>query len=115
MTKLYNPRKQIGYFVGCESKAIYLIYSLQKHKVYRISVTRVEDSEGLDNPHNAPCLKDRVPTSVVKILEQLDISGDGSEDLQVDKDEDQLDRLELSTKMVAIVNNSEDEDIVSPL
>jgi hypothetical protein len=62
MTKLHNPRGWLGYFVGCESEAIYHIYSPQKHKVYRIGVARIEDGEGLSDSHDAPCLEDRVPT-----------------------------------------------------
>ncbi|KGO69328.1 Integrase, catalytic core [Penicillium italicum] len=62
MTKLHNPRGWLGYFVGCESEAIYHIYSPEKHKVYRIGVARIEDGEGLHDPHDAPCLEDRIPT-----------------------------------------------------
>lgn len=68
MTKLHNPRGWLGYFVGCESEAIYHIYSPERHKVYRIGVARIEDGEGLSDPHNAPCLEDRVPTLDVEAL-----------------------------------------------
>ena len=71
MTKLHSPRGWLGYFVGCESKAMYHIYSPEKHKVYRIGTARVEDGEGLDDPHDAPCLEDRVPTRDVEISDQL--------------------------------------------
>lgn len=35
MTKLHSPRGWLGYFVGCESEAMYHIYSPEKHKIYR--------------------------------------------------------------------------------
>jgi hypothetical protein len=60
MTKLHSPRGWLGYFVGCESEAMYRIYSPEKHKVYRIGVARVEDGEGLSDVHDAPCLEDRI-------------------------------------------------------
>lgn len=61
-TKLHSPRGWLGYFVGCESEAMYRIYSPDKHKVYRIGVAQVDDGEGLDDPQNGPSLQDRVPT-----------------------------------------------------
>jgi hypothetical protein len=67
MTKLHNPRGWLGYFVGCESEAIYHIYSSKKHKVYQIGVARIEDGEGLSDPHDAPCLEDRIPTPDVEV------------------------------------------------
>jgi hypothetical protein len=70
MTKLHNPRGWLGYFVGCESESIYRIYSPEKHKVYRIGVARVEDGEGLNDPHDEPCLEDRVPTARIEVLDQ---------------------------------------------
>jgi hypothetical protein len=45
MTKLHSPCGWLGYFVGCESEAMYHIYSPEKHKVYRIGVARVEDGK----------------------------------------------------------------------
>lgn len=71
MTKLHSPRGWLGYFVGCESEALYRIYSPEKHKVYRIGVARVEDGEGLDDPHDAPCLEDRVPPPDVEVPDHL--------------------------------------------
>jgi hypothetical protein len=71
MTKLHNPRGWLGYFVGCESEAMYHIYSPEKHKVYRVGVARVEDGEGLDDPHDEPCLEDRVPTPDVEVPNRL--------------------------------------------
>lgn len=76
MTKLRNPRGWLGYFVRCESEAMYHIYSPEKHKVYRIDTARVEDGEGLDDPHDAPCLEDRVPTADVVISDQIDLDID---------------------------------------
>ncbi|KAE8442989.1 hypothetical protein EG329_002452 [Mollisiaceae sp. DMI_Dod_QoI] len=32
---LHSPRGWLGYFVGCESEAMYHIYSPEKHKIYR--------------------------------------------------------------------------------
>jgi hypothetical protein len=66
MTKLHSPRGWLGYFVGYKSEAMYHIYSPKKHKVYQIGVARVEDREGLDDHHDAPCLEDRVPTPDVE-------------------------------------------------
>jgi hypothetical protein len=76
MTKLHSPRGWLGYFVGCESEAMYHIYSPKKHKVYRISAARVEDGEGLDDPHDAPCLEDRVPTLDVEVLNHPSSGGE---------------------------------------
>ncbi|KFZ24291.1 hypothetical protein V502_01231 [Pseudogymnoascus sp. VKM F-4520 (FW-2644)] len=76
MTKLHSPRGWLGYFVGCESEAMYHIYSPEKHKVYRIGTARVEDGEGLDDPHDAPCLEDRVSTTDVVISDQIDLETD---------------------------------------
>lgn len=70
--KLYSPRGWLGYFVSCESEAIYHIYSLEKYRVYRIGITRVEDSEGLDDPYNEPYLEDRIPTPNVEVLSNID-------------------------------------------
>ncbi|OQE72615.1 hypothetical protein PENNAL_c0095G08558 [Penicillium nalgiovense] len=78
MTKLHNPGGWLGYFVGCESEAIYHIYSPEKHKVYQIGVARIEDGEGLRDPHDAPCLEDRIPTPDVAVTDN-NPSEDGSE------------------------------------
>ena len=78
MTKLHNPRGWLGYFVGCESEAIYYIYSPEKHKVYRIGVIRIEDGEGLRDPHDAPCLEDRIPTADVTVTDNNHLE-DGAE------------------------------------
>ncbi|KZZ88210.1 Ribonuclease H-like protein [Beauveria brongniartii RCEF 3172] len=72
MTKLHSPRGWLGYFVGCESEAMYRIYSPEQHKVYRIGVARVEDGEGLDDRHDAPCLEDRIHTKEVEIRAELE-------------------------------------------
>lgn len=114
MTKLHNPRGWMGYFVGCESEAMYLVYSPQKHKVYRIGVARVEDGEGLDDPHDAPCLEDRVPTPTVEIPEQAEASGNESDDLQGDEDADELDGPDQSPGVAAMANDGGDEDAISP-
>ena len=70
MTKLHSPRGWLGYFVGCESEAIYKIYSPDKHRVYRIGVARIEDGEGLEDLHDEPCLEDRVPRVQAEVPEQ---------------------------------------------
>jgi len=61
----------LGYFVGCESEAMYHIYSLEKHKVYRIGVARVEDGERLDDLHAAPCLEDIISTENIEVPDEL--------------------------------------------
>ena len=88
MTKLHSPRGWLGYFVGCESEAIYHIYSSEKHKVYRIGVARVEDGEGLDDPHDAPCLEDRVPTPDVEVPDHLASQGENETPSDHDSDLD---------------------------
>ena len=80
MTKLYSPRGWLGYFVGCESKAMYYIYSPEKHKVYRIGAPRIEDGEGLDNSHDVPCLEDRIPTVHQEVPDELDSRTDQGTD-----------------------------------
>lgn len=76
MTKLHSPRGWLGYFVGCESEAMYHIYSSEKHKVFQIGAARIKDSKGLGDPHNAPCLEDQIPTEQGNIPEQLDSETD---------------------------------------
>jgi hypothetical protein len=71
MTKIHSPRGWLGYIVGCESEAMYHIYSPEKHKFYRIGVARVEDGEGLDDYHDGPCLDYRVPTLDVEVLSDV--------------------------------------------
>lgn len=71
MTKSHSPHSWVGYFVGCESEAIYRIYSPEKYKVYRIGVARVEDGEGLADPHDSPCLEDRVPTPDAEVSSHI--------------------------------------------
>jgi hypothetical protein len=56
-----------GHFVGCESEVINHVYSPEKHKVYRIGVARVEDGEGLEDPHGTTCFEDRTPTTDLEI------------------------------------------------
>jgi hypothetical protein len=71
---------------------MYHIYSPEKHKVYRIGVTRVEDGKGLDDPHDAPCLEDRVPTPDVEVPDHLTSEGEdeipGDHDGNLDGDGD---------------------------
>lgn len=107
MTKLHSPRGWLGYFVGCESEAMYYIYSPEKHKVYRIGVARVEDGEGLDDPHDAPCLEDRVPIPDVETSDRL-----SSEDEEgISDEEDTHDPLaELHSRQEAREPNTEIPD-----
>jgi hypothetical protein len=67
---------------------MYYIYSPEKHKVYRVSVARVEDSEGLDDLYDAPCLEDRIPTPSIKALSN--ISSEDKNEPSSDSDSDQI-------------------------
>lgn len=49
--KLLKPRAWLGYFVGCESESIYMIWDPEKKKVLRVSAARVQDGAGLDDDH----------------------------------------------------------------
>jgi hypothetical protein len=62
---------------------IYYIYSPEKYKVYRIGITRVKDSKGLDNPYNIPYLEDRL-TPEVEALDYLSLESE--EEISNDKD-----------------------------
>ena len=90
MKKLHTPRGWLGYFVGCESEAMYHIYSPEKHKVYRFGVARVEDAEGLDDPQDALSLEDRVHTPAVEVPEhshlgdENETTGDNESDIDDD-------------------------------
>ncbi len=112
MTKLHSPRGWLGYFVGCESEAIYLIYSPEKHRVYRIGVARVEDGEGLNDPHGAPCLEDRVPTPDVDVPDHLSSEGDdetpGDEDS--DRDDDARPGTYTTSQSEVELEDADDED-----
>jgi hypothetical protein len=55
---------------------MYHIYSSEKHKVYQIGAARIQDGEDLGDLHNAPCLKDGIPTEHKNIPEQLDSETD---------------------------------------
>lgn len=105
MTKLHNPRGWLGYFVGCESEAMYHIYSPEKHKVYRIGVARIEDGEGLRDPHDAPCLEDRIPTPDVAFTDN-NHSEDGSESSS-DSDKD-YDDGESSHEQHTVISSDEE-------
>jgi hypothetical protein len=50
-SKLTSPRAWLGYFVGCESESVYRIWNPEKKKVLRISTARIDDGNGLDDPH----------------------------------------------------------------
>lgn len=121
MTKLHSPRGWLGYFVGCESEAMYHIFSPERHKVYRIGAARVEDGEGLDDFHDAPCLEDRLPTAHVEVPdehisdidEQNSTNDDGDDD--EDDDEDDEDSPAIPTEVgPSGLRRSLEEDIVQP-
>jgi hypothetical protein len=59
----------MGYFVGCDSESIYRIYSEEKHKVFRIGVARVDDGEGLQDPHDSPSMTTRNPVPSIDLDE----------------------------------------------
>lgn len=59
--KLHTPRGWLGYFVGCESESVYRIWHPEEKKVYRISVARIDDGQGLDDHHDEANHVDRVP------------------------------------------------------
>ena len=62
--KVQTQRAWLGYFVGCESESIYRIWRPDEHRVYSISMARIEDGEGLDDPQDGPSLRDREPPPV---------------------------------------------------
>lgn len=95
MTKLHSACGWLDYFVGCESEAIYHIYSPEKHKVFRIGVARVEDGEGLEDLHNAPCLEDRVPTPDLEMPSHIPSGeeNEGSDEEDSDQADDQDQRM----------------------
>jgi hypothetical protein len=105
MTKLHSPRGWLGYFVGYESKAMYHIYSPEKHKVYRIGIARVEDGEGLDDPHDAPCLEDRVPTIDIETIDLP--TSEEEDDTSVPNDRDKEDANDVYSLSVDITASSE--------
>jgi hypothetical protein len=59
--KLHDPRGWMGYWVRNEVELICRVFSEDKKKVFRVSVTRVEDGEGLDDPYDDLSIADRLP------------------------------------------------------
>ncbi|KAK8219740.1 hypothetical protein M8818_000714 [Zalaria obscura] len=49
----------MGYYVGYKSELIYWIYSLEDYRVKQVGVARVDDSEGTEDPQDAPSLHDQ--------------------------------------------------------
>ncbi|KAK1459354.1 hypothetical protein CMEL01_02353 [Colletotrichum melonis] len=49
--KLHQPRGWVGYFVGLESESVFRIFSPDKHEVFRVAGARVQQGQGLDDPH----------------------------------------------------------------
>ena len=113
MKKLHSPRGWLGYFVGCESEAIYHIYSPEKNKVYRIGVARVEDGEGLDDPHDTPCLEDRIHIPDVDIPDHLPSEGDdeASGDEESDHDDDRSDVNNMEARAEQSIEEDHRSDI----
>lgn len=75
--KLHTPRGWLGYAVGCEGESIYRIWRPEEHTVYRISMARVEQGEGLDDPQDGPALRDREKVSSPVQEPQSEHSADG--------------------------------------
>jgi hypothetical protein len=50
----------MGYFVSCDSESVYRTYSEEKHRVFRVGVARVDNGEGLQDPHDAPSMSARI-------------------------------------------------------
>ena len=96
MIKLQSPRGWLGCFVGCESEAMYHIYSPEKHKIYRIGVARVEDGEGLDDSQDGQCLEDRVRTRDADVPEHPSTE---DEDETTDDDHDEHDNDDGSSSL----------------
>ena len=44
----------MGHFVGCDSEAIYRVWSPDKHAVYRVSAARVQQGHGLAKDRSGP-------------------------------------------------------------
>lgn len=81
--KLHSLRGWMGYYVGYKSELIYWIYSLEDYRVKQVGVARVDDSEGTEDPQDAPSLHDRVDIPEIEIDLQDEAesykSGDESE------------------------------------
>jgi hypothetical protein len=69
--KIHDPRGWMGYWVGNESESVCRIFSTEKRKVFRVSVARVDEDEGLDDPHDDPSINDRTPVPL-----DLDLNGE---------------------------------------
>ncbi|RYP83312.1 hypothetical protein DL770_005408 [Monosporascus sp. CRB-9-2] len=90
MTRLHGPRDWLGYFVGCESEAMYHIYSLEKYKASNW-FSRVEDGEGQDDPQDTPSWKTESPPPDVEVPDHLasesEAEASGDEDSYRDDNE----------------------------
>ncbi|KAG9759970.1 hypothetical protein KCU73_g3120, partial [Aureobasidium melanogenum] len=56
---LLMPRGRLLYFVGYESEAVMLAYDSDKHKVERVTTSRVDDGIGTLDTHGRPAVRDR--------------------------------------------------------
>lgn len=65
--KLYGSRGWFGCFVALKSEAMCLIWDPQKKTFKRVGVAMVEDGTGLDDKHNHPSYRDRVPIQDVNV------------------------------------------------
>ncbi|CZS92388.1 uncharacterized protein RAG0_02815 [Rhynchosporium agropyri] len=83
--KIHEPRGWLGYFVGCEAESICLVYSEEKHRIFRLGVARVEDGEGLMDNHDSPTTTDRLAELRTVIP---DTASDEASDEAPDEDDD---------------------------
>ena len=58
--KLHDNRGWLGYFMGSESESVYRIWDPDKKRVRRVSATRVEEGEGVDDSQDEDNINDRV-------------------------------------------------------
>ncbi|KFY80857.1 hypothetical protein V499_00312 [Pseudogymnoascus sp. VKM F-103] len=90
--KLHTPRGWMGYFVGCDSESVYLIYSPDKDRVFRVGIARVEEGVGIDDPHRFPSRSDRVssPESQDQGEKESIYSGTDEHSINTVEDQDML-------------------------
>ena len=91
--KLHTARGWLGYFVGTESESCYRIWDPELKCVKRIAIVRIDDGEGLDDPHDEASLNNRMPppTPPPEGFEdggyESDLPEDDSEDDEADADD----------------------------
>jgi hypothetical protein len=72
--KVHTRRGWVGYYMGCESDSICLIWDPATETVKRISMARVEDGEGLDDRHQGPSLTHRIHDSSAEKMPSQELS-----------------------------------------